>query len=134
MIQRRRTHDNSKRVEVYFNLHKRCWSVRQNGLVIAHVDDIAIRDATFKVLKSGRERVLRERKKNVHAFVAGYWVDRDQLPEGDRDPVKYNPYKDQTFVRIDGKQKVPVRQARDVIMTCHDNSSPTVVAAGCTEL
>jgi hypothetical protein len=32
------------------------------------------------VLKSGRERVLRERKKNVHAFVAGYWVDRDQLP------------------------------------------------------
>jgi hypothetical protein len=48
--------------------------------------------------------------------------------------VKYNPYKDQTFVRIDGNQKVPVRQARDVIMTCHDNSSPTVVAAGCTEL
>ena len=132
MIQR--THDKSKRVEVYFNLHKRCWSVRQNGLVIAHVDDITIRDATFKVLKSGRERVLRERKKNVHAFVAGYWVDRDQLPEGDRDPVKYNPYKDQTFVRIDGNQKVPVRQARDVIMTCHDNSSPTVVAAGCTEL
>ena len=34
-------------VDVYRNLHKGCWSVRQGGKVVAHCDYIVLRDARF---------------------------------------------------------------------------------------
>ena len=96
------------KVEVYFNLHKKLFSVRdcKTGRVIDHTNHIAIANPQFVVRKAGRERVLRERKKNVHAFVRGYI-----LPEDDEacarnyfhtvfhgKEVTYNPYKWDSFV------------------------------------
>ena len=60
-----------KRVEVYRNLHNDKLSVRYGGKVVGHVDSIWLRDATFAVQPAGRDRVRREKKKNVHAFVRG---------------------------------------------------------------
>ena len=96
------------RVEVYFNLHKKTFSVRncKTGLVIAHTDNIWVEDPVFVVRKAGREKVLRERKKNVHAFVRGTWM-QDLLVEdaqkifdhwGASEEVTYNPYKYDSFV------------------------------------
>ena len=102
------------RVEVYFNLHKHVFSVRQcsTGRVILHTDKVHIRDPQFVVRKSGRDRVLREGKKNVHAFVRGEITHFD-----DFDPdcmgyslVSYNPYKFDTFVDVEGL--APVRTAQ----------------------
>ena len=64
------------RVFVYFNLHKKCLSVKalegeSKGRVIAHADSVELVNATFKVSQAGRQRVLRERRKNVHAGVVG---------------------------------------------------------------
>ena len=59
------------KIEVYWNLHKEMFSVRHKGKVIAHVACINVKDAKFVVQKAGRERVLREKKKNVHAFIRG---------------------------------------------------------------
>ena len=61
------------RVEVYFNLHKHVFSVRsaRSGRVILHTDRVHIRNPEFVVRQGGRQRVLKERKKNVHAFVRG---------------------------------------------------------------
>jgi len=64
------------RVEVFFNLHTKLWSVRalsgaDKGRVIGHAHTVLIRDASFVVQQAGRERVLREGRKNVHAFVRG---------------------------------------------------------------
>ena len=86
--------DMGRPVEVYRNLHKQCWSVRQ-GTVKFHSDHLYLRDAQFKVSAAGRERVLREKRKNVHAVVKGFvaapvggeWID-----------VTYNPYLYSTFV------------------------------------
>jgi hypothetical protein len=97
------------RVEVYFNLHKKTFSVRncKTGLVIAHTDNIWVEDPVFVVRKAGREKVLRERKKNVHAFVRGTWM-QDLLVEPEHqdylehrewaEEVTYNPYKYDSFV------------------------------------
>jgi len=41
------------------------------GKVIDHVLGLALKDATFKVSRAGRERVIREQRKNVHAGVQG---------------------------------------------------------------
>ena len=96
------------RVEVYFNLHKKLFSVRdcKTGRVVHHTYNIWIEDPVFVVRKAGRERVLREKKKNVHAFVRGTWM-QDLLIEdaqkifdhcGVSKEVTYNPYKYDSFV------------------------------------
>jgi hypothetical protein len=96
----------AKPVYVYKNLHKDCWSVKQDGLVKLHTNDITLYDCRFKVSVAGRERVLKEKRKNVHAGVHGYienWVggfDKLSWEEGHptAEAVTYNPYKYKTFV------------------------------------
>ncbi len=61
------------RVYVYFNLHRKCFSIKalegaMKGRVIAHRDNVLLFHTTFKVSQAGRERVIREKRKNVHAF------------------------------------------------------------------
>ena len=90
------------RVEVYFNLHKKLFSVRdcKTGRVIKHTNDITILDPKFVVRKAGRERVLRERKKNVHAFVRGELMGYEDMAHAPElySSVTYNPYKYSSFV------------------------------------
>ncbi len=89
--------DTTRKVFVYKNLHKDCWSVKQDGLVKAHAAHVDLWDCAFRVNKKGRERVLAEKRKNVHAGVIGY-IDVDT---GDRfagTEVTYNPYKNESFI------------------------------------
>lgn len=68
-------HINPERpVFVYRNLHKKCLSVQQDGIVRCHVDNIVLEDAEFRVSKAGQKRVRDEKKKNVHAKVKGMVV------------------------------------------------------------
>ena len=101
--------DESRRVYVYKNLHRNCYSVRQDGVVKKHTDSICLYDAQFRVGKKGRERVLKEKRKNVHAGVSGY-IDRDwdlqRIPPKNFRSVIYNPYKYKSFV--DGSKETPV--------------------------
>lgn len=90
--------DYSKKVFVYKNLHKDCWSVKQNGLVKAHTDKINLWDCAFQVNAKGRQKVLDEQRKNVHAGIKGY-IDELDLDLGDGAvEVTYNPYKYDSFV------------------------------------
>jgi len=90
------------KVRVYFNLHKKLLSVQTkvNGRwkVIKHVDMIALSNVTFKVNESGRQKVLQEKRKNVHAFIVGeecslYGAINQKLDH----KVTYNPYKYERF-------------------------------------
>tara|TARA_R100000541_G_C1865226_1_gene79904 strand:+ start:297 stop:665 length:369 start_codon:yes stop_codon:yes gene_type:complete len=90
-----------QKVRVYWNLHKKMWSVQdvKSGKVVSHRQFITIRDAKFVVRKGGQKRVRDEGKKNVHAFAVGYVVDRrfpDRTFNWDR--VVYNPYKHDYFM------------------------------------
>jgi len=96
------------RVFVYFNLHKHLWSVKalegpEKGRVIAHRDVLTLVNPTPKVSEKGRQRVLQERRKNVHAGVVGEWepdwqgIEGIDLTEACAE-VTYNPYKYKTFV------------------------------------
>src|SRR5690606_3428869 len=66
--------DTSKQVLIYKNLHNGLFSVKQNGLVVAHVESIVLKNGFFDVNQAGRNRVIREKKKNVHAYVKGFIV------------------------------------------------------------
>ena len=99
--------DYSRKVFVYKNLHKDCWSVKQDGLVKAHSseEDILLYETQLVVNRKGRERVLKEKKKNVHAGVKGYLSppisEYNTWTEGHVDfkTVTYNPY-NESFVYI----------------------------------
>ena len=109
-----------KRVQVYYNIRRGDYSVRQSGRVIDHVDSIVLRDVRFNVAPAGRDKVRATGVKNVHATVTGYVVGPfarssalHAIPE---DFVSYNPFKYDQFVKItsngyDGFYADPVQSA-----------------------
>lgn len=90
------------KVRIYWNLHNKMYSVVFKGRVVSHTTDINLKDVTFVVRQSGRERVLRENKKNVHAYVVGKIVDDREIwfSQGTYDTIAYNPYKTDTFRNV----------------------------------
>jgi hypothetical protein len=85
-------------VEVYRNLHKGCYSIRQNGIVRCHCDEVQLTNVIFKVSQAGRRRVLETRKKNVHAVVVGSLPVSKMPNSAFCQPVRYNPYRFSSFV------------------------------------
>jgi hypothetical protein len=99
------------KVFVYFNLHKKCWSIKalegeNKNRVIGHKTQLTLLDAKFKVSQAGRNRVLKERRKNVHAGVVGYLTEFNDATLNIK--VSYNPYKFNHFYNIENNNKVEV--------------------------
>jgi len=67
----------NKQVEVYRNLNNGRLSIRdaKTKLVLAHADVVTLTEVTFHVSEAGRQRVLRDKRKNVHAVVRGTLFD-----------------------------------------------------------
>ena len=97
------------RVFVYFNLHRKCFSIKalegdRKGRVVAHSDTVLLEGCKFKVSEAGRQRVLREKRKNVHAGVTGTWINGDRVESHYEflsmvgRQVTYNPYKYSSFI------------------------------------
>lgn len=105
------------RVEAYYNLHRGCISYRPIGGRVSHAAAITLADATFSVQPAGRERVRREGRKNVHAFVRGLLTGKNEshrnnlastvnaMSRGAR-RITYNPYLYETFVYADTEEPV----------------------------
>jgi hypothetical protein len=111
---------------VYYNLHRHCLSVRalsgpERGRVIAHANALLMENVTFKVSEAGRQRVLRERAKNVHAGLIGELLICEKLGETadatlrevhenacstHKPLVTYDPYRDATFVVL--SERTPI--------------------------
>ena len=87
------------RVQIYWNSHKRLWSVRQNRRVVLHAENLLLSDCRFVVNERGRQRVLREKRKNVHAYVEGTLA-AFGLGLHTAIRVTYNPYQDSAFVSM----------------------------------
>ena len=85
---------------MYWNLHRERWSVRLRGRVVAHPTHLILERVLFRVSEAGRQRVLRERRKNVHAGAVGVvvGVGCEERPVGVRGVrVTYNPYRGPGF-------------------------------------
>lgn len=73
------------------------------GRVVIHASQVLVDEAVGKVSQAGRARVLREKRKNVHAGIAGELVSiSPQIFEGDR--ITYNPYKFECFVLAESEE------------------------------
>lgn len=109
-----------KKVMVYYNLHKHTFSVTYKGRLISHSDYVKLEDVEFRVRQGGRERVIREKSKNVHSFVIGTLMDYCEFPcenlpvEPNNNIVTYNPYKYNSYVMKDTEE--PIFHANEVEM------------------
>lgn len=113
------------RKQVYFNLHKRLFSVQEKGKVIDHTNVVTLYDCRFLVGEKRRDRVRQEGKKNVHAKVSGI-TRPDTFVEFDKiSPVKYNPYVNDTFVREENNS--PIYNAK-VVNLFLVNGKPCILA------
>lgn len=103
-------------VQVYRNLHKNCWSIRDKKTrrVIDYRSTISLNSAKFKVSEAGRQRVIKELRKNVHAIIEGK-ISRTSHRNKIKTQIIYNPYKFKTFVTA--KNNNPVYNANVVYMT-----------------
>ena len=110
------------RVFVYFNLHKKCWSIKalqgsDKGRVIYHSNYVSLRNCRLRVSEAGRKRVLASKRKNVHAGVEGdlFTIHSPMTVQGT--VVTYNPYKYQSFVNAITKEPVIEANVVDLIKT-----------------
>jgi len=124
----------TKLVDVYWNLHKCKYSVRDcyTGKVFDHRSSLVLKDATFNVQKGGRQRVLREGKKNVHASIRGEMFESVPLQlillgHLKFREITYDPYKFSTFVYSVNSE--PITDAEWVVMSTCDTSKAFIVTA-----
>ena len=94
------------KVFVYWNLHRKLWSIKalegpNKGRVIPHARTVLLSCPVPKVSAAGRRRVLRDKRKNVHAGVVGYLShasDKALSVPAASEQVTYNPYFYTSFV------------------------------------
>ena len=128
------------KVQVYRNLHKgtaqgAVYSVRDKAtrLVSSHRKWLVLEDVRFHVGQRGRQRVLDECSKNVHAWVEGVVDEADSSDQSDKTKIQflermdvvawghelakvtYDPYKYSSFVFTDSE--TPIHKARVVLIT-----------------
>jgi len=108
------------RVMVYYNLHKKTFSVQYKGRIILYADYVKLGNVEFRVREGGKEKVRQEMRKNVHAFVIGDLMDYCQYPCENMPPetndkvITYNPYKYDSFVKKDTEE--PIYNANEIDM------------------
>lgn len=98
--------ETGQKVKVYVNLHKQGrFSVAdvKTGLVCGYTSNCLLKDPIFHVNENGRQCVLNQKRKMVHAWVRGLFVASDvDQPESLQKKVNYNPYHTEWFQDQDG--------------------------------
>lgn len=100
--------DVDKPVKCYRNLHCDTFSILQGNHVVAHARDITLRNCDFVVREAGRQKAIKEGRKNVHAFVVGLIDDKPK--PSNLSQIRYNPTMGSAFFDSQGNP---------VLTACH---------------
>ena len=124
----------SRRHDIYFNLTRRVWSLRgahdgpgvRRGIVTGHALGVLAFGCRPRVSAAGRARVIRERVKNVHAFIG---CDTLRVVSGvpfhvsaHTPQVTYNPYREGVFVDAADRGPLPA----ELLPVCYFSESGRV--------
>lgn len=121
------------RVRVYFNLHKKVFSVLhktpKGWRLWRHLEDICLHNVVFRISESGRQRVIKEKKKNVHAYIEGNLHGNATFEaNGDSHSISYNPYKYPKFHFVGKDTYTPITTAKSVRGLAIKNQKPKLIA------
>ena len=96
--------DIERPVRVVRNWKRHCYTILQDGVPRASASGVRLAVVEFRVRESGRLRMLREGKRNVHAYAVGHLVDfvhpgqPRRLPTLDGRAAAYDPWRFDSFV------------------------------------
>ena len=105
-------------MRVFRNLTHGCYSILQNGRLKASARQVLLSNVEFRVRESGRQRMLKENTRNVHAFAVGRLIDYvhaeelRELAQIAGRSVTYNPH--QLALFFDEQTLAPVTNAEMV--------------------
>lgn len=98
-----RTIDLEEPIRIFRNLTKKgvWYSIQQNKLTVAHAKRLCIRNCKFVVNQKGRERVVRTKKKEFHAYIEGKYTTSGMGTTAEKNDlgaiIKYDPFKYKQF-------------------------------------
>ena len=108
--------DPSKPVRVFMNHKHQCYSIFQNGAVRASARQVRLQDVELRVRESGRQKMLRENRRTIHAFAVGRLIDHIHPSDHGRDlgaldgrRLRYSPREAGWF--MDAQSREPVASA-----------------------
>lgn len=95
-----------KMVRVYYNKNAKNYTVQDHikGVgwrKLLSTEDILLHDVTFKVSEAGRQRCIKQGKRNVHAYAEGTLIRLDRMAYAQFigwSHVSYNPYEGGEFI------------------------------------
>lgn len=113
--------------EIYWNLHRKMFSIRHKGRVISHAHSVNAFDAKFVVQPAGQRRVRATGHKTIHAFVRCREI---EILEAGAPPVMflkhrvhYDPKINDTFVT----ERSPITWAHVVSLRIRNNHPEILV-------
>lgn len=74
--------------------------------LVGHTRELLLKDVAFSVSQSGRQRVIAQQSKNVHAYVEGVLISHWTHPGGLGQRVSYNPYASPFFRALDTHEPI----------------------------
>ena len=92
-----------QKVNAYFNLHSKLWSIKYKGRVVGHTKYLTLKPIKFHISESGRLRVIEKKQRAVHAWITGIIIDFEDK-NTDKNPVSYNPYFSGNFYTVKDKK------------------------------
>jgi hypothetical protein len=111
--------------EIYYNLNKHVFSIRAKKIPVSYARMVLVDNPKFVVRQGGRNAVLRDRQKNVHAFIKGVMQELTNAPNTDGlRKVSYNPYKHGFFYDVHTDE--PIYDAKYAVLTLDENNKPHV--------
>ena len=116
--------DSAKPIRAYRNLHRKCISIKQDGIVRCWATNVVLENCKFIVSKAGQKRVRDEKKKNVHAYVQGALAkvrETDFLTD-DWTESYYNHYHTDTFQDVTTGQPITGAKFVDIWVDEMDSS------------
>lgn len=87
-------------VEVYRNLSRRAFSIREGGRVVGHRQALVLRDVTFRVSEAGVRRIRSRLQREVVAHARGVLWESPRSAQALR--VRFDPYRAFDFTLDDG--------------------------------
>lgn len=93
-------------VDVYRNLSRRAFSIREGGRVVEHRQALALRNVAFRVSEAGVRRIRARGQREVVAYARGVLIESPVTEQAQR--VRFDPYRAADFTLPDGS---PIRSA-----------------------
>ena len=103
-----------KPFRLYRNLHRNAFSLqsyikeKRGYRVLLRSKILILMDVKFKIYETGRQKVIKEKRKNVHAYVEPVWFEevKKDIDVSRFREIYYNPYEFDSFVYKDTLEKV----------------------------